>query len=275
MSGKISGLVWDLALEKTEKWVLLAMTDHADHQGRNMHPAIGLIAWKTELSERTVERAIASLEQRGVLILEKERKGRSNVYRVDLAKAPLKTPYRGRRSALQVEPSQPGGCDTVSHPPTEPNVAGGATNPVSGTGILSHPFHEPSGTVMEPSSRAPEPARVSTIRAEERSDRTDGSSALAPEAVAAVGSGKDYEEILADAAARPAAYWQAQRLKALAAELVRATPDGRIPELEWVSGQLEAKRAELGIVAGRDVVDEVAAKAWILEHERRGSRRTA
>ncbi len=152
MSGKISGMVWDLALEKSEKLVLLAMTDHADHLGRNMFPGVGLVAWKTDLSVRTVERAMASLERRGVLVLQEDRPGSTKIYRADLSKAPQKPPYRGRRAGRGSGEPDETGCVTVTHPPEKPNDAPGASNRAADAAEMTHPFHEPSRTVMEPSS---------------------------------------------------------------------------------------------------------------------------
>lgn len=63
MSGKISGLVWDLDLPHREVFVLLAITDHADHDGRNMHPSLELLAWKTGDSRRTVIRILNKLAE--------------------------------------------------------------------------------------------------------------------------------------------------------------------------------------------------------------------
>jgi hypothetical protein len=69
MSGKSTGLVWDMRLGRGPlKTVLLAYADHADHEGKNMHPSIGLIVWKTELSESTVHRCVNELIELGLLI---------------------------------------------------------------------------------------------------------------------------------------------------------------------------------------------------------------
>ena len=68
MSVKIMGLVWDLDLPQNEKFVLLAYADHADHNGRNMFPAVETIAKKTGYSQRSVQRTTHSLEEKGYLI---------------------------------------------------------------------------------------------------------------------------------------------------------------------------------------------------------------
>src|SRR5688572_26355576 len=105
MSVKIMGEVWGLALTKSEKWVLMALGDHADHEGRNIYPSLGLIAWKTDLHPRTVERIVASLEERGILVLQEQRPGEANCYQADLSKAPRKPKYRGRKKLRQTEPA--------------------------------------------------------------------------------------------------------------------------------------------------------------------------
>ena len=38
MSAKQTGLVWELALPHNEAWVLMAMADHADHEGISEAP---------------------------------------------------------------------------------------------------------------------------------------------------------------------------------------------------------------------------------------------
>ena len=62
------GRVWELELPHEEKWVLMALADHADHNGENVRPGVGLIAWKTDYSTRQVQRILARLRQRDILI---------------------------------------------------------------------------------------------------------------------------------------------------------------------------------------------------------------
>lgn len=83
MSGKISGKVWDLDLPHAEMLVLLAMADHADHEGNNVYPSIGLIAWKTGYSERQVMRIQQKLRDEGLLVAVRERQGFVTVYRIN------------------------------------------------------------------------------------------------------------------------------------------------------------------------------------------------
>lgn len=72
MSGKISGLVWDMDLPTAEKFVALALADHADHEGYGVRPSYDLIAWKTQYSRRYVIDVVAILETKGIVVLDKQ-----------------------------------------------------------------------------------------------------------------------------------------------------------------------------------------------------------
>jgi hypothetical protein len=67
MSVKVMAQVWELDLPHAEKFVLLAMADHADHDGGNVHPAVATVARKTGYSDRQVQRIIDALEAKGLL----------------------------------------------------------------------------------------------------------------------------------------------------------------------------------------------------------------
>lgn len=98
MSGKISGMVWDLDLPHAQMLVLLAMADHADHEGRNIYPSIGLIAWKCGYSDRQVQRIIKDLVDIGVLAVQAESTAnRPTTYNVNISAAPKKAPYTRKR----------------------------------------------------------------------------------------------------------------------------------------------------------------------------------
>ena len=64
MSALVMGQVWNLDLPQNEQSVLLALADHADHNGGNVFPSNGLVAWKIGVSEDTVRRAKKKLEER-------------------------------------------------------------------------------------------------------------------------------------------------------------------------------------------------------------------
>ena len=77
MSVKAMGLVWDMPCPNVindieykpgHKYVLLAYADHADHNGKNIYPAVGTIARKTGYDERTIQRLTHEMETMGLLI---------------------------------------------------------------------------------------------------------------------------------------------------------------------------------------------------------------
>lgn len=91
MSVKIMGQLWDLQLAHRELLLLLAITDHADHDGRNMFPSIDLLAYKTGYSRSTVKRVLHALVERGVLERQ-ERPGKSSLYNIRLDRIEKKPP---------------------------------------------------------------------------------------------------------------------------------------------------------------------------------------
>lgn len=68
MSVKAMAEVWDLDLPRSEKFVLLAYVDHADHNGKNIFPAVATIMKKTGYEERSVQSITRALEKRGLLV---------------------------------------------------------------------------------------------------------------------------------------------------------------------------------------------------------------
>lgn len=95
MSAKIMGLVWDLKLSPAERIVLLAMADHADHDGDNIWPSIGRLAWKTDYSERQVKRIIKDLRDAGILVVTQgATPSTPNHYRINLAAGIQKEAYK-------------------------------------------------------------------------------------------------------------------------------------------------------------------------------------
>lgn len=93
MSWKISGQVWEIELPANKLIVMLALADHADHEGNNVFPSIGLIAWKTGYSERQVQRIMKALVADGLLV-ENKRPGQTTLYSIDLSKGTPKGKYK-------------------------------------------------------------------------------------------------------------------------------------------------------------------------------------
>lgn len=96
MSWKISGLVWELDLTHSQQSVLLAVADHAKHDGSDVFPSVARIAWKTGYSDRQVRRTMKDLRELGILILTKEsNRYRPREYKIDIAAGKKKDPFRG------------------------------------------------------------------------------------------------------------------------------------------------------------------------------------
>ena len=77
MSVKAMSLVWDMECPTTineiefkpgHKYTLVAYADHADHNGKNIYPAVATIARKTGYEERSVQRLTHELENMGILV---------------------------------------------------------------------------------------------------------------------------------------------------------------------------------------------------------------
>lgn len=93
MSWKVSGQVWEIELPANKLIVMLAMADHADHEGHNVFPSIGLIAWKTGYSERQIQRIIKALVADGLLV-ENKRPGQTTLYSINLSEGTPKAKYK-------------------------------------------------------------------------------------------------------------------------------------------------------------------------------------
>lgn len=122
MSSRFSGLTWETDLPPIEKFILLAMADHADHEGENVRPSVALICHKTGYSRSTVLKAQARLRDLGILeVVEmRQAEGRPTLYNIDADSMPMLPPWRPKK------PGKPG--------PVTPSVI--RTTPVR---ITDHP----------------------------------------------------------------------------------------------------------------------------------------
>ena len=168
MSAKIVGEVWGLKLPREQKYVLLSLADHADHEGCHVFPSVGLLAWKTEYSERQIRRVMGELESAGVIVPTNRRDGEVTEYRIDLSQVPRKEPRtskRGRPASANKTPNisaQAGKTpDTVTGvKPKTPDIMTGDKNktpdiPAENPGHLEHItpdiFDTPSYSLCETS----------------------------------------------------------------------------------------------------------------------------
>lgn len=81
MSIRLMSIVWDLDLPAGEKLVLLSLADQANDEGRQCWPSVETIMRRSGQGERTVRRAIATLEEKGHLT-RYHRTGTSTQYHV-------------------------------------------------------------------------------------------------------------------------------------------------------------------------------------------------
>jgi hypothetical protein len=98
MSVKVMGLVWDADLARDEKFILLAYADHAEHDGSNVYPAIALVAWKTNYSDRQITRITGKLVAAKILLPS----GKSHLgtirYRINIDALPKRDDYEPKRT---------------------------------------------------------------------------------------------------------------------------------------------------------------------------------
>lgn len=113
MSVILMGLVYNADLPATEKAILLAYADHADHEGNNVYPSIELVAWKTGYSERTVQRMTRNLETAGILEECGQGPNGTNRWRINIDKLPKRAGWKTGVTVCQGDSVSPGG-DSVS-----------------------------------------------------------------------------------------------------------------------------------------------------------------
>src|SRR3990172_2477056 len=131
------GRVFALAIPKAEKFLLLAMADHAHDDGTEVRPGIKRLSEKTSDSERNVRRLLRSLESMGLLApvaYTTGGRGRATEYRVPL----------DRLEEVLANPANlapfPGNPDTTGPKPGH-----------HGTETRTRSAPQPSRTVIEPS----------------------------------------------------------------------------------------------------------------------------
>lgn len=103
MSVKLMAMVFDdYPGPPLEKLTALAVADHADHDGGRIWPTVASLARKTGNSERTVQRHLRQMQERGWLVLVRPANGRGSTaeYRMPLERvkgvtqSPFVTPER-------------------------------------------------------------------------------------------------------------------------------------------------------------------------------------
>lgn len=138
MSFELAGQVWHLQLEQPLKFVLLALADFAG-EDHTCWPSVATIAYKTEYSERQVQRILKSLKEMKVVLEHGKYKGKSIVYRIDIEHVPVK-PKRPKHTNEVPEPL------TKCHP--RQNVTGDTMSPLPVTFATSEPPQ--TGDILSP-----------------------------------------------------------------------------------------------------------------------------
>ena len=81
MSLKASAWAWDQAIPGTQKLVLLALADYAGRDNASAWPSVTTLAERCSIAERTVGRALMSLQESGLIEIE-ARPNKTNVYKL-------------------------------------------------------------------------------------------------------------------------------------------------------------------------------------------------
>lgn len=94
LTGRVYGYLFN---SRAEKEVVMALADHGYDDGTHIFPGVLYLAWKTELSERQVQRILRDLEQRQILIAVANQdggRGKATEYELHLENALPKPKYR-------------------------------------------------------------------------------------------------------------------------------------------------------------------------------------
>jgi hypothetical protein len=84
--------VWERQVSGSRLNVLLVLADYARDDGSHCYPCVKTVMYKTCLSRRPVQEILKKLRAKGVLVVERQGRGRgrSTVYRIDLSALPPK-----------------------------------------------------------------------------------------------------------------------------------------------------------------------------------------
>ena len=175
MSVKLMTAVWENGpANSSQRFVLLAIADHAGDDGRNAYPSIETLARKTALSERTVMRAIDGLIASGYL-LRTRRRDVSNMYQVVLERLQPAAPVSDKLSLTvgdNLSLSEVTLCHPVSDNLSPCNVT--PCHPVGDTVSPDPSFNHPINRPINRQGEKNAPAPVAPVVKREVIDRTPG-----------------------------------------------------------------------------------------------------
>jgi hypothetical protein len=136
----------------THKFVLIALADHANDEGRGAYPSIAKLENKTNLCRRTVQRSLDALAQLGIIKLVGKSEYGTDDYTIDKSK--LTTIYGGDSGSQ----SHRGGDSGSSKPDPESRTSDSGSqklDPESPESSFNHPKTSFS-TIVEKTEKIPE-----------------------------------------------------------------------------------------------------------------------
>jgi hypothetical protein len=176
MSGKQMGKVWDHKFSRAEQAIMLALADHANHDGGDIYPSMGKIAWKTGYSRRHVIRIVGDLRERGILVVVEEAdlaKHHATEYGIDWSKAEPKKPWQAKAHSsdpsdtmspgAEAEASDTASPSDISADPSDTMAPPSdiAMSPPSDTAVSPQPsYNRPVQPQLQPPAEEPEAAAV-------------------------------------------------------------------------------------------------------------------
>lgn len=119
MSVKAMAIVWEADLPRAEKFILLAMADHADHNGENIYPALSTIARKTGYSYRQVVEIVNHLRKQKILIKTGTYINNVTIFHMNFNRLERLPPYKGKNHLRR---------DAKTSPPEAENNSQNATS---------------------------------------------------------------------------------------------------------------------------------------------------
>jgi hypothetical protein len=95
MSAKHLGEVFQLDLPHEDAWILMALANHADKDGKNAYPSVARLQHETGYSLRKVTAALARLQAAGIIECSEHNvsSGRPNIWSLHLDRAPRKPAF--------------------------------------------------------------------------------------------------------------------------------------------------------------------------------------
>jgi hypothetical protein len=146
MSIKVMSVVFELELNHTDMFILLAMADHADDQGQRCYPSVARLAHKTSYSERQVRRSLRALEKSQIIVpvaYANGGRGLATEYHIHTEKGVKKSPFSSEKTRTFTTQK----ADILSQKADIYDTKGGQGGPPT---VINH-----QETVIEPSGEPP------------------------------------------------------------------------------------------------------------------------